>query len=163
MFLHWSIPPIPISLTLAFGPAQYSLYVICGLHFNHKACHMPKNNQEQPCIPPQVAEIDVNQRNSELFNKLNMVCIYQLATFQSFSVYTLQDYYSWFYLARSGVTCPDSVSVLLLLKLAFSADSVSLYAGFDETSSFDSYDSLEAIDPEFSPKWLWRKCDKMFR
>lgn len=41
--------------------------------------------------------------------------------------------------------------------LAFSADSVSLRVGFDITSSFDSNDSLEAIDPEFSLEGLPKK------
>lgn len=62
--------------------------------------------------------------------------------------------YRWVYLGCSGVTRPDSVSVLLLIILAFSVDSVSLRVGFDQMSSFDSNDSLEAIDPEFSFDWL---------
>lgn len=66
-------------------------------------------------------------------------------------------YYRRVYLGCSGVTWPDSVPVLTLIMLAFSADSVSLRVGFDITSSFDSNDSLEAIDPEFSLEGLPKK------
>lgn len=56
-----------------------------------------------------------------------------------------------------------SFSVLLLLILAFPTESVSL-RGFDPTSCFDSNDSLEATDPEFSldsltEKKVTKHCD----
>lgn len=53
-------------------------------------------------------------------------------------------------LGSSGVTHPDSVAVLLLIMLPLSADSVSLRVGLAQFSSFDSNDSREARDPEFS-------------
>lgn len=53
-------------------------------------------------------------------------------------------------LCSSGVTQPDSVAVLLLIMLPFSADSVSLCVGLAQFSSFNSNDSREARDPEFS-------------
>lgn len=54
------------------------------------------------------------------------------------------------YLGWSGLPQSDSVPVRLLIILAFSTDSVSLRVGFGRTSSFNSDDPLEAIDPEFT-------------
>lgn len=49
----------------------------------------------------------------------------------------------------SGVAQPDSVAVLLLIMLP-SADSVSLRVALSQFSFFNSNDSREAKDPEFS-------------
>lgn len=60
------------------------------------------------------------------------------------------------YLISSGVTRPDSVVALLLLRLALSADSVSL-------RDFDPNDSLKTMDPPISEeilrktKMIWLK------
>lgn len=67
------------------------------------------------------------------------------------------------YRCCSGVTQPDSVPVLLLIMLPFSADSVSLCEGLAHLSSLDSSDSWEARHPEFSLKLLSdrkeRRCE----
>lgn len=56
-------------------------------------------------------------------------------------------------LCGSGVAQPDSVAVLLLIMLP-SADSVSLRVALDQFSFFNSNDSREAKDPEFSLELL---------
>lgn len=65
------------------------------------------------------------------------------------------------YLISSGVTRPDSVVALLLLRLALSADSVSL-------RDFDPNDSLKTMDPPISEeilrktKMIWLKRNVWF-
>lgn len=64
----------------------------------------------------------------------------------------------WVHLGCSGVPQPDSVSVLLLIILAFSADSVSL------SVAFNSCESLQETDPEFSLESLSKeRYDKQLR